>query len=166
MRHVEVTAPSAFDPGAPVRLEPRPFRRWSDGPIAVLFVVAIAGCIAAAIAWGHAAAVLGAVYSSMAFLVWIEAFRSTWAVGPEVLSARRWARWQTFRAGDVTAVDIDPGEPGIDLSIGGGGLHRVVVPLDDWRDRPGAVDRLVDFLGNAERRGARIDPAVWAALRR
>jgi hypothetical protein len=166
VRRVEVTAPSTFDPDGPVRLEPRPFRWRSDGPIAVLFVVVILGCVAAAIAWGHAAAVLGAVYSSMAFVVWIEAFRSTWAVGPEVLSARRWARWQTFSAGDVSAVDIDPGEPGIDLSIGGGGLHRVVVPLDDWRDRTGAIDRLVEFLTNAERRGARIDPAVWAALQR
>jgi hypothetical protein len=163
---VEVTAPSTFDPDGPVRLEPRPFRRRTDGPIAALFVVVIVGCVAAAIAWGHAAAVLGAVYSSMAFLVWIEAFRSTWAVGPDVLSARRWARWQTFRADDVSAVDIDPGEPGIDLSIGGSGLHRVVVPLDDWRDRAGAVDRLVEFLTNAERRGARIDPAVWEAIQR
>ena len=124
----------------------------------------IGGCVGAAIAWGHAAAVLGAVYSTMAFLVWIEAFRSTWAVGADVLSARRWAAWRTFRAADVTAVDIDPGEPGIDLSIGGGGLSRVVVPLDDWRRRPGAVDQLGDFLANAARAGARVDPQVWAAL--
>ena len=108
--------------------------------------------------WGHAAAVLGAVYSSMAFLVWIEAFRSTWAVGPDAFAARRWATWRTLRAGDVTAVDIDPGEPGIDLSISGRGLRRVVVPLDDWRGRPGAIDRLGEFLANAQRGGARIDP--------
>ena len=166
MRFVAVIVPSALDPDGPVRLPPRPFRRRSDGPIAALFVVAVVGCVAAAIAWGHAAAVLGAVYSSMAFLVWLEAFRSTWAIGPDVLSARRWARWRTFHAQDVTAVDINPGEPGIDLSIGGAGMHRVVVPLDDWRERPGAVDRLTEFLGNAERRGARIDPAVWNALKR
>ena len=86
--------------------------------------------------WGHAAAVLGAVYSSMAFLVWIEAFRSTWAVGPDVARGPPLGDVADVRADDVTAVDIDPGEPGIDLSIGGGGLHRVVVPLDDWRDRP------------------------------
>ena len=116
--------------------------------------------------WGHAAAVLGAVYSSMAFLVWVEAFRSTWAVGSDALAARRWATWRTLRAGDVTAVDIDPGEPGIDLSISGGGLHRVVVPLEDWRGRTGAIDRLGAFLANAQRGGARIDPAVWDALSR
>ena len=166
MRSVAVIVPSALDPEGPVRLEPRPFRRRSDGPIAALFVAAIVGCVAAAVAWGHAAAVLGAVYSSMAFLVWVEAFRSTWAIGPEVLSARRWARWRTIGAEDVTAVDIEPGEPGIDLSIGGAGLQRVVVPLDDWADRPAAVERLVEFLGNAERRGARIDPDVWHALGR
>lgn len=163
---MEITAPSALDPGGAVRLEPSPFRGGRDGAIAVAFVVVIAGCVTAAAVWGHAAGVLGAVYSSMAFLVWIEAFRSTWAVGPDAISARRWATWRTFRADDVTAVDIDPGEPGIDLSIGGGGLSRVVVPLDDWRSRPGAVDRLVEFMRNAERRGARVDPQVWHALRR
>ena len=83
---VEITAPS------------RPLRRWRraaratcrsapgrDGVVAAAFAVVIAGCVIAAVVWGHAAAVLGAVYSSMAFLVWIEAFRSTWAVGPDVL---------------------------------------------------------------------------------
>jgi hypothetical protein len=166
VRAVELTVPTARDPDGPVRLDPRPFRRWIDGPIAAVFIVVIVGCVAAAIAWGHAAAVLGAVYASTAFLVWIEAFRSTWKVGPDAISARRWARWTTFRAEDVTAVDIDPGEPGIDLSIGGGGLHRVVVPLDEWRGRSGAVERLVEFLHNAERHGARIAPAVWDALQR
>lgn len=163
---MEITAPSAYDPGGAVRLEPRLFRGWRDGLVAAAFVVVVTGCAAAAVAWGHAAAVLGAVYSTMAFLVWIEAFRSTWAVGSDAVSARRWARWRTFRAADVTAVDIDPGEPGIDLSIGGSGLSRVVVPLDEWRDRPGAVDRLAEFLANAERHGARVDPPVWAALHR
>ena len=102
----------------------------------------------------------------MAFLVWLEAFRSSWAVGPDVIAARRWAVWRTFRSDEVTAVDIDPGEPGIDLSIGGRGLSRVVVPLDDWRRRPGAIDRLSEFLADAERAGARVDPLVNDALRR
>ena len=128
------------------------------------FVLVVAGCLGAAIAWGHAAAVLGVVYTSMAFLVWLEAFRSSWAVGPDVIAARRWAVWRTFRSDDVTAVDIDPGEPGIDLSIGGGGLSRVVVPLDDWRRHPGAIDRLSEFLARAEGDGARVDPQVWTAL--
>ena len=128
--------------------------------------MAIVGCVTAAVIWGHAAAVLGAVYSSMAFLVWIEAFRSTWAVGPDQLAARRWATWRTLRADQVTAVDIDPGEPGIDLSINGPGLSRVVVPLDDWRNRPGAIDRLGEFLANAQRRGADVDAAVWHVLTR
>ena len=167
VRRVEVTAPSTFDPDGPVRLDPRPFRRWSDGPIAALFVVVIVGCVAAAIAWGHAAAVLGAVYSSMALprvdrgVPQHVGGRSGRAVRPPVGALADVPRRATSRA-----VDIDPGEPGIDLSIGGSGLHRVVVPLDDWRDRPGAVDRLVEFLTNAERRGARIDPAVWDALQR
>lgn len=129
-----------------------------------MFLAVVGGCVTVAAVWGHAAAVLGAVYASMALLVWLEAFRSTWAVGPEVLSARRWALWRTVRAEDVTAVDVDPGEPGVDLSIGVGGLSRVVVPLDDWRDRPGALDRLGEFVTNAERGGAPISPAVWAAL--
>lgn len=150
-----------------MRLEPRPFRRWADGAIAAAFALVIAGCIAAAVVWGHAAAVLGAVYSAMAFLVWLEAFRSTWAVGPDVLSARRWAVWRSFRADDVQAVDLEgSGEPGVELSVGGGGLSRVVVPLDEWRQRPGALDRLAEFLGNAERRGARVDPLIWQALSR
>jgi hypothetical protein len=163
---VEITAPSAYDPGGVIRLDPRPFRPWRDGIVAAVFVVAIVGCATAAAVWGHAAAVLGGVYSSMAFLVWIEAFRSTWAVGPDALAARRWARWRTLRAGDVSAVEIDPGEPGIDLSISGGGLHRVVVPLEDWRGRTGAIHHLGEFLANAQRGGARIDPAVWDAVSR
>lgn len=163
---MEITAPSAYDPGGAVRLDPRPFRGWRDGVVAFVFVVAVVGCVAAAIMWGHAAAVLGAAYSSMAFLVWIEAFRSTWAIGPDELAARRWATWRTLRAADVTSVDIDPGEPGIELSISGAGLHRVVVPLDDWRSRPGAVDRLGEFLANTQRRGAHVDDAVWHALAR
>jgi hypothetical protein len=161
---VEITAPPAYDPA--VRLDPRPFRPWRDGVVAAAFVLTIVGCLTAAAAWGHAAAVLGAVYSSMALLVWIEAFRSTWAVSPEALAGRRWAMWRTLRAGDVTAVDIDPGEPGIDLSISGGGFRRVVVPVEDWRERSGAIERLGEFLVNAERRGARVDPAVWEALAR
>ena len=163
---MEITAPSAYDPGGAVRLDPRPFRGWRDGIVAAAFAMAIVGCVTAAVIWGHAAAVLGAVYSSMAFLVWIEAFRSTWAVGPDELAARRWATWRTLRADQVTAVDIDPGEPGIDLSISGPGLSRVVVPLDDWRDRPGAIDRLGEFLANAQRRGADVDAAVWHVLAR
>ena len=163
---MDITAPSArFGDGA-VRLEPRAFRPWPDGVVAAAFAVVVTGCVIAAVVWGHAAAVLGAVYSSMAFLVWIEAFRSTWAVGPDVLAARRWALWRTFRAEEVTAVDIDPGEPGIDLSIGGSGLGRVVIPLDDWRRRPGAVERLGEFLANAARAGARVDPLVLDALHR
>ena len=163
---MEITAPFAGLGDGVVRLEPRAFRAWPDGLVAAAFLVLISGCLVAAVVWGHAAAVLGAVYSVMAFLVWIEAFRSTWAVGTDVLAARRWALWRTFRADEVTAVDIDPGEPGIDLSIGGSGLGRVVIPLDDWRRRPGAVERLVEFLANAERAGARVDPLVNDALRR
>ena len=108
---------------------------------------------------------LGAVYATMAGFVWLEAFRSAWAIGEDRIANRRWAQWRTFDAADIDAVDIDPGEPGIDLSIGGPRLARVVVPLDDWRQRPGAVDQLATFLDNAAARGARIDPAVWDAVR-
>ena len=149
-----------------MRLDPRPFHAWRDGIVAVVFVAVIAGCATAAVVWGHASAVLGTVYASVAFLVWIEAFRSTWAVGPDELASRRWAMWRTLRADHVTDVAIDPGEPGIDLSINGGGLHRFVVPLDDWRRRPGAVDRLGEFVANAQRHGAHVDDAVWLALGR
>lgn len=147
-----------------VRLEPRPFRPRADGLVACGFVVAVVGCVVGAVTTGHAAFVLGAVYAGMAGLVWLEAFRSTWAVGAAELSSRRWASWRRFTPSDVTAVGLDPGEPGVDVSIGGGRLGRIVIPLDEWRGRPAAVDRLGDFLRSAERRGARIDPAVWQAL--
>ena len=163
---VQITAPSGTLVDGAVRLEPRPFRPMRDGAIAVAFVAVIATCVVAAMVWGHAAAVLGIVYASMAFLVWIEAFRSSWAVGPDVLSARRWAIWRTFHAADVTTVAVDPGEPGIDVSVGGRGAGRVVVPLDDWRRRPGAVGQLREFLANAQSAGATIDPMVWRALDR
>ena len=163
---MEITAPSAYDPGGAVRLDPRPFRAWRDGIIAGIFIAAVVACVSAWIVWGHAAAVLGVVYSTMAFVVWIEAFRSTWAIGPDAISARRWATWRTLRSSDVTTVEIDPGEPGIDVSIGGHGLSRIVVPLDEWRDRPGAVDRLGEFLANARARGAVVSTDVWDALTR
>ena len=35
---VEITAPSAYDPGGAVRLDPRPFRGWRDGIVAAVFV--------------------------------------------------------------------------------------------------------------------------------
>ncbi len=159
---MQITAP--FGPGGPVRLEPRPFRGWRDGLVAGVLGAVVVGCVAAAVQWGHAAAVLGAVYGAMALLVWLEAFRSTWAISPDELVARRWALWRTLRADDVVTVDIEPGEPGVELSVGGHRLTRVVVPVDDWRDRPGAIERLGDFLANAERHGARVDPAVWRAL--
>ncbi|MGH9270726.1 MAG: hypothetical protein ACRDZ2_05595, partial [Ilumatobacteraceae bacterium] len=105
---MQITSPSGTIVDGAVRLEPRPFRAARDGVIGAGFVVVISTCIAAAVVWGHAAAVLGIVYASMAFLVWVEAFRSSWAVGPDVLSARRWAVWRTFHAADVTTVAVDP----------------------------------------------------------
>jgi hypothetical protein len=150
--------------GRAVRLEPRPFRARRDGLVAAAFVLVVAGCVAAASVWGHAAFVLGAVYGMMAGLVWMEAFRSSWAIGEDELASRRWARWRLFRTADVQAVSIDAGEPGIDLSIGGPRHRRVVVPLDEWRRRPGAVDGLREFLTRAEAAGARIDDAVWNVL--
>jgi hypothetical protein len=150
--------------GGAVRLEPRPFRAGRDGPIAAAFVVVIGGCMAGAAVWGHAAFVLGTVYGMMAALVWVEAFRSSWAIGADELASRRWAQWRLFRSGDVRAVSIDPGEPGIDLSIGGPHHRRVVVPLDEWRRRPGAVERLREFLASAESSGASIDESVWRVL--
>ena len=115
--------------------------------------------------WGHAAAVLGAVYGAMApARVGSRRSAARGRSAPTSSSARRWALWRTLRADDVVAVDIEPGEPGVELSVGGHRLTRVVVPLDDWRERPSAVERLADFLANAERHGARIDPAVWRSL--
>ena len=76
----------------------------------------------------------------MAFLVWIEAFRSTWAVGPDAW--RRGRRRGARCARDMHSGRHRPRRAGIDLSISGGGLHRVVVPLDDWRRRTGAIERL------------------------
>lgn len=161
---MEITAASTADASGPVRLEPHRFRRGRDGVVALALLAAIAGCVAGAIVWGHAAFVLGAVYATMAGFVWLEAFRSAWAIGDDQIVCRCWTQWRTFEASDVEAVDVDPGEPGIDLSIGGPRLARVVVPLDDWRRRPGAVDRLTAFLTNAAGLGARVDPGVWPAL--
>jgi len=150
--------------GGAVRLDPRPFRARRDVPIAAALVVVVAGCAAGAMVWGHAAFVLGAVYGAMAGLVWVESFRSSWAIGAEELASRRWTQWRLVRSADVQAVSIDPGEPGIDLSIGGPHHRRVVVPLDEWRRRPGAVERLGLFLRRAESEGARVDESVWRAL--
>ena len=103
----------------------------------------------------------------MAFLVWLEAFRSTWAVGPDQLIGPPVGGLADVRAPTTSSPwTSTPVSPGIDLSIGGRGASRVVVPLDEWRHRPGAVGASREFLGNAERRGAPIDPRVWDALRK
>jgi hypothetical protein len=150
--------------GDAVRLEPRPFRPWPDGIVGAAFVIAIVFCVVGAIVWGQAAFVLGAVYATMGGLVWLEAFRSSWAIGDDELGNRRWTQWRYVRSEDVRAVSVDEGEPGIDLSIGAPHHRRVVVPLDDWRRRPGAVERLREFLAHAEATGARVDESVWRAV--